>query len=268
MDKNTILERLSGLNPDIPWTHDYDFGFSIKSIDPRNEKYQRKARSLQKIGLLLQELLPVFSDSESLEGLKAIDLACGEGGHSIALAQKGVDVTGIEGRDLYIERARFAADAMGLSNVQFIKGDVREIDVDTLGKFDIVIASGILHHLSANSFEDFLRTVKALSRDVVVIYTHVASELAVKNHRLGGPVSTSNGYEGYLFREHRDDASARERLDRVRASLDNTFSFWATPESLHAALRDLGFSYVFEIKHPHVFDYEPASYRPLIVAKV
>lgn len=268
MDNNTVQEILATLSPEIPWTHDHDLGFGIRTVDPSNEKFQRKAKSLSMIGTLLQEYLSYVVSQKSLKGLRAIDLACGEGGHSIALAQKGVDVIGVEGRDLYIQRAEFVAKVKGIKNIEFIKGDVREIEVAKLGKFDIVIASGILHHLSIDSFESFLKTLKELSQDIVFLYTHVGSELAVSNHRLSGPEKTVSGYEGYLFREHSDGASVEEKIKQVRASLDNTFSFWATPESLYKALQDLGFRYVTEIKHPHVFPYQQSTYRPIIVAKV
>ena len=37
--------------------------------------------------------------------LRVLDLASAEGVHSITLAQAGANVLGIEGRELYVERA-------------------------------------------------------------------------------------------------------------------------------------------------------------------
>jgi hypothetical protein len=53
----------------------------------------------------------------------------------------------------------------------------------------------------------------------------------------------------------------------VRASLDNTFSFWVQEQSLVEALRSAGFKLVLKAMSPHVFGWEGASYRPILVAK-
>jgi SAM-dependent methyltransferase len=266
--QKSVKDGLSRLSPDIPWAHLFNLGNGVETVTQANEQFYKKAVGLGKIGDLLVNLAPVLTQKRAFADLRVLDLACGEGGHSIALAKAGAEVVGIEGRDLYIERASFVADVLGVPNVRFIKGDVRKVDTEALGKFDVVIASGILHHLGADSFEGFLNTIRQATRDTAIIYTHVSTELSVKNHRLQGPEKTSRGYEGYLFREHKDNASTEERLRQVRASLDNTFSFWATPASLYGALKDVGFRHIFEVRHPHVFGFSEASYRPIIVAKV
>jgi hypothetical protein len=80
-------------------------------------------------------------------------------------------------------------------------------------------------------------------------------------------VSTSAGRTGYLFREHADAADAATRERKVRASLDNTFSFWAQEESLVQALRAAGFKLVLKAMSPHPFAWEGATYRPVLVAR-
>ena len=45
------------------------------------------------------------------EGARVLDLACGHGRHSIALAERGFDVTGYDLSEVFLERAREDAEA-------------------------------------------------------------------------------------------------------------------------------------------------------------
>jgi tRNA (mo5U34)-methyltransferase len=264
-----IREGLARLEPNQPWAHDITLPHGVHTVSEDNEQFRRKAEGLRKIGDIIIQMARYHTRRGSVEGLTVCDLASGEGGHSLMLAQAGAErVLGLEGRDLYVRRARFAAEALGLSNVEFRPADLRTLDTGALGTFDLVVCSGILHHLGAESFEDFLATLRALTGDTAVIYTHISTELAVKSHRLTGPVSTRDGYDGYAFREHRDDATAEQRSAQVRASLDNTFSFWASERSLMSALGKAGFKSVSRLMLPHIFGWEGASYRPILFCRV
>ncbi len=57
-------------------------------------------------------------------------------------------------------------------------------------------------------------------------------------------------FEGSSFREHTDNASEAERTAQVRASLDNTFSFWATEPSLMQRFAELGFKTIVKLYQP------------------
>lgn len=266
MTLTEIERRLADLSPETPWAHLFEFAPGVFSVTPENEKFFKKATGLKRVGDVLLQIAEMQVHGHSLSGKRVLDLACGEGGHSVQFAEKGADVIGVEGRTLYIERARFAADAMGQSNIKFIQGDVRKLDPE-LGKFDIVVFSGILHHLSIEDFDGMITELARLTEEMLLIYTHVTSDLAIKNHRLQGPKLTQAGREGYLFREHKDDATAEQREQQVRASLDNTFSFWAKEEVLINALRSAGFPLILKVLTPHPFGWENASYRPILVAK-
>jgi 2-polyprenyl-3-methyl-5-hydroxy-6-metoxy-1,4-benzoquinol methylase len=202
-------------------------------------------------------------------GKRVLDLACGEGGHSLLFAQAGADVLGIDGRQLYVDRARFAAEMSGLSSkARFELGDMRELSRDKLGTFDLVIASGILHHLAQSAFYPFLRSLAALTSDACIVFTHISTPQSVQNHRLEGPVSAEGRYSGHLFREHADDASDEEKAKKVRASLDNPQSFWASEEALVAAVRDSGFASHCRMLTPTVMEsWAEAEYRPLYVLR-
>lgn len=55
-----------------------------------------------------------------------LDLGCGRGRHSIALAQRGYQVTGVDLSDAAIQKARNLAEREGLDDLHFTVGDMRE----------------------------------------------------------------------------------------------------------------------------------------------
>ncbi|MDQ1533025.1 MAG: hypothetical protein QOF28_786 [Actinomycetota bacterium] len=69
-------------------------------------------------------------------GSRVLDVGCGPGRHSLALARRGIDVVGVDHSDAFIELARNAAADEKLS-VEFRQQDVR--DLDEHDAFDAVI---------------------------------------------------------------------------------------------------------------------------------
>jgi SAM-dependent methyltransferase len=69
-------------------------------------------------------------------GARVLDLACGHGRHAIALARRGLVVTGYDLSEVFLERARADAEAQGVT-VRWVCGDMRELRFD--GEFDAVI---------------------------------------------------------------------------------------------------------------------------------
>ena len=65
-----------------------------------------------------------------------LDGGCGTGGHAIILAQRGYEVTGIDGSEIMIKRAK---EKLGGSNLRlsFKTMDLRQLDLDT--KFDACV---------------------------------------------------------------------------------------------------------------------------------
>jgi len=69
-------------------------------------------------------------------GMRVLDVGCGPGRHSLALARRGVDVVGVDHSPEFVRLARDAAAAEGLS-AAFEELDVR--DLHRPGEFDAAI---------------------------------------------------------------------------------------------------------------------------------
>ena len=84
----------------------------------------------QEVGFLVEAL--------HLEpGMRVLDVGCGPGRHSLALAHRGFEVVGVDHSDEFVRLAREAATAAGLSSASFECADVR--DLGHAGEFHATI---------------------------------------------------------------------------------------------------------------------------------
>ncbi len=73
------------------------------------------------------------------------------------LASFAESVTAIELSEIATKQATVAATNLAIDNVSFVAGDIREFDKFTQNqKFDIILAMGVLHHLSYNAISKVL----------------------------------------------------------------------------------------------------------------
>jgi len=175
-----------------------------------------------------------------LSELRILDLGCGEGVYAIEAGLWGAQVVAVDARDERMQHGVACAERHRLDNVAFRREDVRSIRPETYGDFDVVYCLGLLYHLDATDALALLATVRKLCRRLLVVDTLVTLESE-------GEVE---GYEGRRVREHEDDDSEGVRRSRLLRSIDNTFAFHFTRDSLVRAVRDAGFSSVLECHVP------------------
>src|SRR5579862_6301700 len=72
-------------------------------------------------------------------GLACLDIGCHEGFYSLAMARRGMRVTGVDARGENLRRARFVAQAMGIGNVVYGEGRVETLAADQKRKFDLTL---------------------------------------------------------------------------------------------------------------------------------
>ena len=78
----------------------------------------------QKIADAVKEIDQVIKLLAIKQGDCVLDLCCGIGRHSLELARRGYQVTGVDRTSGYLDKARKQAKAEGL-NIEFVQGDMR-----------------------------------------------------------------------------------------------------------------------------------------------
>ena len=201
-------------------------------------EFNRNGVKVRRIMQLTQDL-----SGKPFEGLRILDLGCGEGVYAIEAGLRGATVTAVDGRTDRMADGIEAARRLGLSTtVKFEKGDVRDLELgpDT---FDVIYFLGILYHLDTpNSF----KVVSSLFgvAPLLLIDTMIAMTGDDRTHFEG------REYEGRKVREHADGDTAAQKLERTMNSLDNNLSFYFTRRSLVAMLRHVGYHTVLECHAP------------------
>jgi 2-polyprenyl-3-methyl-5-hydroxy-6-metoxy-1,4-benzoquinol methylase len=252
MDKATIQAELQRLNKKYPekWYHNYHFGHGIRTISDHGPEDNFLIRSDIVMDLIYRFLCVRSMEEISARGHRLLDLGSAEGLQSIEAAMHGFDTVGVEGRELFIERAEFATKVFSLGNVRFVHGDVRKISEDMLGAFDVTLCLGILYHLDREAMLPFFRAVCEMTSHLLIVDTHVDNPASVARYKLGDTSDIEGKYFGRMHFEHPEGLSIQQKLARVRASLDNEKSFWFDYPSLCQILADHGFNYVLDVKRP------------------
>jgi ubiquinone/menaquinone biosynthesis C-methylase UbiE len=107
----------------------------------RESKSEREARTLHEmfemIGERFLQLPFTQGTDQEVEFLidlfqltpkhRVLDVACGPGRHALALAKKGIKVTGVDISDRLLAIARRSAELDNVKNVEFVKADARAI---------------------------------------------------------------------------------------------------------------------------------------------
>lgn len=219
-----------------PWSWRHELAPGIYTREPADADLETVRVAL------VNRMVQVVGDmcAKPWSKLRVVDLACLEGHHAIAMARKGANSLGIEGREGHVEKARLLKEVFGLDNVEFVVDDVRNFGVKKYGQFDAVVCSGIFYHLDLPDVFDFLYNMSQACTRCLVLDTHVTFRPDTRYEYRG------RTYHGSFYQEHNLASTAEQRIATAWASLDNLKSFWPTRSSLLNALRDVGFTSVYE----------------------
>lgn len=111
-----------------------------------------------------------------LSNTECLDIGCHEGFYSLGLARRGVRrVTGIDAREENLRRARFVAEAMGLSGIEYRQGQVETLAQREGRSYDLTLFLGVLYHVEDPML--CLRNVAAVTRELCIVETQVVDEV-------------------------------------------------------------------------------------------
>ncbi|BBK30191.1 methyltransferase family protein [Stella humosa] len=221
--------------------HNIHLGHGVYTIDARVVGAENTAKHLlDVVGSIARK---------PLDRLRILDLGCSEGLYAIEFGLHGAEVVGVEGRAAPLARARFAAEALGLSRVRFEQGDAREATEALYGRFDVILNCGLVYHLDAGDVFRVFENMAGMCDDLAIVETHYAQTVTERFEYRG------QEYFGVSRREHEDGADLTVREKREWASLDNAYSFWLSKPSLVNALARSGFATVTECLYPAILSY-------------
>jgi hypothetical protein len=101
--------------------------------------------------------VPLFEDGRivwfeeqlgSFSNQRVLELGPLEGGHSFMMAQRGADVLAIEANVRAYLRCLVTKELMGIARVRFLLGDFGRYLAASPPRFDFVLASGVLYHMT------------------------------------------------------------------------------------------------------------------------
>ena len=123
---------------------------------------------------LLEEYSEWFG---SLDGRRVLDIGCGLGGKSVAYAEAGASVTGVDLDPVHAAGALDYAAKRG-SSIDVVTGDAADLPF-LEGSFDLVIANDSMEHFSrpAPALAEFARVTKS-GGSVFLFFTPWGSPLA------------------------------------------------------------------------------------------
>jgi len=236
-------EQLRRKLADQEWTsHNIRLSPEITTMPGKPDFFETDTR----LHSILQAL-PLFY-REGLKGLRVADLGCLEGGFALAMAQRGMNVIGIEARHANLTKALLLKEHFELPNLEFRRDDVKNFTRESYGIFDIVLALGILYHLDEPL--KWMRQLAAATDGLLIVDSHFAPShdagLALMDQRLGPIQQIKDAETTYEGRWYAECPDAALRKTQLWASYSNTKSFWLTKDSICCGLIQAGFNLVFE----------------------
>lgn len=120
---------------------------------------------------LLRRRLPQDFIAESVLGKDVLDMGCGSGRYSIALARSGAQkVVGVDFQAKAFHNARIWCQEYS-QPVEFIVGDVLELPISDQC-FDFIFCNGVLHHTKSirKGLEELARLLKPSGKAFLYIY--------------------------------------------------------------------------------------------------
>lgn len=182
------------------------------------------------------------------EGHRVADLGCGTGRHAVALARRGLRVTGVDGSTSALTEARRAAERVGVS-ASFVEADLRRLPLET-EHFDAAVSlfSSIGYGGDASAAQVLSEAARALVPGGRLLVEVLGRDQAVRTFHASRDWSLVDGCVVRVTRWIdlvRGEECARFEFDRGAGPREKMFRRRLfTPTELEALLLNAGFSNV------------------------
>ena len=217
-------EILSGIKLLEPWFHRIDLGHGIftKTESVMGEPVDHPRESWE----VIRQCLP-----DDLTGKRVLDVGCNGGFYCIEAKRRGARrVMGVDGQRQHVRQALFVRKVLGL-DLEFRRFSVYDLNPETVGRFDITLALGLVYHLK--------HLVFALER----LYD-VTNELLIVETAIIPPEQTPESFVQPLgeLRQTLHPIFYAQNPPEVKEQVFNWFL--PSPAALQALLQNIGFEEV------------------------
>jgi tRNA (mo5U34)-methyltransferase len=217
------IDRLS------PWFYEFDLGeFGKTESELPPDVLPIHSTRLEMVNQVVGQHF-----SGRIGQIRCLDLGCHEGYYSISMARAGMrSVRGVDVREVSLEKARFIADTLRLTNVSFSQANLETFD--TKGEtFELTLFLGVLYHLENPML--CLRNIARATGEVCIVETQVVHE--VKGSTEWGSRKWTRPYHGVLALIDESD----EHHDGRPETGATPIATCPSPMALHTMLRHAGF---------------------------
>jgi len=121
------------------------------------------------------------------EGRRVLDLCCGTGRNSVAIAMSGASVVGIDGAEGMVEQARNVARERDLENVEFLVGDSRQLPFAN-DEFDAVVGTRFMYMMDQEEKRRIIQEAARVVRPGGAVVLHFNGFLFGLRHEFGNLV--------------------------------------------------------------------------------
>lgn len=177
-----------------------------------------------------------------LGGRHVLELGPLEGGHTSMLDAAGARVDAVEANQIAFLRCLIAKEILGLTRSTFWLGDFVKALEDWEQSYDLIVASGVLYHLT-----DPLRLIELAAKrtDAIYIWTHVITDASIPDaadprRSLFNQVAETREFHGVQVRAYRRSYEHADESMSFCGGMNDEHR-WLHRDDLLAALKVVGF---------------------------